>query len=56
MPAGEPDEEGNYPAGTVNGKVQARLAELAEKREELEKKKGEDRSTDEKNEEQEDAA
>lgn len=32
MPAGEPDEEGNYPEGTVNGLVQKRLAELAEKR------------------------
>lgn len=35
MPAGEPDEEGSYPEGTINGKVQARLkrlAELAEKR------------------------
>ena len=35
LPAGESDEEGNYPEGTVNGKVQARLAELAKKREEL---------------------
>ena len=35
MPAGEPDEEGNYPENTINGRVQARLAELAEKRKEL---------------------
>ena len=33
MEAGERDEEGNYPAGTFNGKVQQRLKELAEKRE-----------------------
>jgi hypothetical protein len=32
MPAGEADEEGNYPERTVNGLVQKRLAELAEKR------------------------
>ncbi|HQE18551.1 MAG TPA: hypothetical protein PK607_08580, partial [Aggregatilineales bacterium] len=32
MPAGEPDEEGNYPPDTVNGRVQARLKELAERR------------------------
>jgi lon-related putative ATP-dependent protease len=32
MPAGEVDEEGNYPEGTVNYRVKARLAELAEKR------------------------
>jgi lon-related putative ATP-dependent protease len=28
--AGEPDEEGNYPAESINGKVHARLAEFAE--------------------------
>ena len=38
MPAGEADEEGNYPPGTINGKVQQRLEELAEKRKELEEK------------------
>jgi lon-related putative ATP-dependent protease len=38
MPAGEPDEDGNYPDNTVNGRVQARLAELAKKREKLDKK------------------
>jgi lon-related putative ATP-dependent protease len=38
IPAGEPDEEGKYPADTVNGRVQERLAELAKKREELDKK------------------
>jgi len=32
MPAGERDEEGNYPEGTINAKVEQRLAELAEKR------------------------
>jgi predicted ATP-dependent protease len=32
IPAGEPDEEGNYPEGTVNYRVKQRLAELAEKR------------------------
>lgn len=31
VPAGEPDEEGNYPEGTVNYRVKQRLAELAEK-------------------------
>jgi predicted ATP-dependent protease len=35
MPAGEPDESGNYPENTINGRVQARLARLAEKRTEL---------------------
>ncbi len=30
--AGEKDAEGNYPPDTVNGRVQARLTELAEKR------------------------
>jgi lon-related putative ATP-dependent protease len=32
IPAGEPDEGGSYPEGTVNYRVKARLAELAEKR------------------------
>ena len=32
IPAGEPDGEGSYPADSVNGKVHARLMELAEKR------------------------
>jgi lon-related putative ATP-dependent protease len=32
MPAGEADEAGNYPEDTINGLVQKRLAELAEKR------------------------
>lgn len=31
MPAGEPDEEGNYPEDTINGRVQQRLARLTEK-------------------------
>ena len=32
MLAGEPDEEGNYPEGTINGLVQAQLIKLAEER------------------------
>ncbi len=32
MPAGEPDEAGDYPADSVNGRVARRLAELAEQR------------------------
>jgi len=32
MPAGEPDEEGNYPEDSVNGKVHRRLAEMAQAR------------------------
>jgi hypothetical protein len=32
LPAGEADEEGRYPEGSVNYLVQARLAEMAEKR------------------------
>jgi lon-related putative ATP-dependent protease len=35
IPAGEPDEAGNYPPDTVNGRVQARLKELSEKAEQL---------------------
>jgi predicted ATP-dependent protease len=31
LPAGEPDESGSYPEGTVNGMVERRLTELAEK-------------------------
>ncbi|WP_273846180.1 Lon protease family protein [Rubrobacter calidifluminis] len=31
VPAGEPDEEGNYPEDTVNGMVERRLAELGER-------------------------
>ncbi|HET9519817.1 MAG TPA: hypothetical protein VFO73_02090, partial [Candidatus Limnocylindrales bacterium] len=30
LPAGEPDESGAYPPDTVNGRVQAALASLAE--------------------------
>lgn len=33
IPAGEPDENGNYPPDTINGKVQARLEKLAEQAE-----------------------
>jgi lon-related putative ATP-dependent protease len=32
LPAGEPDEAGNYPQGSVNYRVKERLTELAEKR------------------------
>jgi lon-related putative ATP-dependent protease len=32
MEAGEPDEHGDYPEDSINGKVHRRLAELAEKR------------------------
>lgn len=32
MPAGEPDDEGNYPEDTINGLVQAKLNEFAEDR------------------------
>lgn len=32
VPAGERDEEGSYPEGTINARVEERLAELAEKR------------------------
>ena len=32
VPAGERDADGNYPAESVNGRVQARLDYLAEKR------------------------
>lgn len=30
IPAGDPDNEGNYPEDSINGKVQARLAKFAE--------------------------
>jgi predicted ATP-dependent protease len=32
VPAGERDEEGNYPEGSVNAMVEQRLVEMAEKR------------------------
>ncbi|MGF1507257.1 MAG: AAA family ATPase [Anaerolineae bacterium] len=32
VPAGEKDEDGNYPADTINGRVKARLAEMARQR------------------------
>jgi len=35
---GQPDEDGNYPDGTINALVQARLAEMAKKRREAEGK------------------
>jgi predicted ATP-dependent protease len=34
LPAGQQDAEGNYPDGSVNAKVQARLRDLAKKRKE----------------------
>ncbi|HEX6385914.1 MAG TPA: ATP-binding protein [Anaerolineae bacterium] len=37
LPAGQPDEEGNYPEGTFNHKVAQRLADLAEKQREFSK-------------------
>lgn len=37
LPAGEPDEEGNYPAGSFNRKVAERLLELAKKQREFAK-------------------
>lgn len=37
IPAGEPDEEGNYPEGTINGMVVARLEEINEKQRQLSK-------------------
>ncbi len=42
-PAGERDEAGNYPAGSINGLVEARLAELTDKQLELSRSaRGED--------------
>ena len=35
MPAGEPGDDGSYSAATVNGRVQRRLQDLADKREAL---------------------
>lgn len=35
VPAGEPDEEGQYPPDTLNGMISARLQELAAKRQEF---------------------
>ncbi len=35
LSAGEPDEEGEYPEGSINYRVKKRLAELAEKRQEF---------------------
>jgi len=35
IPAGDLDEEGNYPEDSINGRVRAKLAELAEKIKEL---------------------
>jgi predicted ATP-dependent protease len=36
IPAGEPGQDGKYPADTINGKVQNRLEEMAKKRSETE--------------------
>jgi lon-related putative ATP-dependent protease len=41
IPAGEPDEQGKYPEGTVNGRVQQALMELAEKSKEHQKQSNE---------------
>lgn len=35
LPAGEPDEQGKYPADSINGRIMARLTELARKRQEF---------------------
>jgi hypothetical protein len=35
IPAGQPDREGTYPAGTLNGRIAARLDALAAKAVEL---------------------
>ncbi len=43
VPAGEPDESGNYPPDTVNGRVNAKLAELAERLQEFGKEKEEEK-------------
>lgn len=42
MPAGEQDEDGNYPQDTINGRVQAKLIKLAETREDFGKHAGEE--------------
>jgi len=42
MPAGEADEEGNYPPETINGLVQAQLVKLAEERAAFSRSVGED--------------
>ena len=42
VPAGEPDESGEYPPDTVNGKVNAKLAQLAERLQEFGKEKESD--------------
>jgi predicted ATP-dependent protease len=38
LPAGKRDEEGNYPEGSINQRVEARLAQLAEKRKEFDRR------------------
>jgi predicted ATP-dependent protease len=48
VPAGERDAEGKYPAGSINGRVQARLDYLAQKRLEFSAAKEGDRSHTEK--------
>jgi hypothetical protein len=48
IPAGEPDEDGNYPPETINGRVMTRLTELALKRQKFgEASKSKDRENDE---------
>ena len=41
-PAGEPDEEGNYPEGTINYRVEQRLQALAERAREFASKDDEE--------------
>ena len=40
MPAGEPDDAGNYPENSINGRVKARLASLAKKRQDFSRSDG----------------
>lgn len=40
MPAGEPDDAGNYPENSINGRVKARLAGLAQKQQEFSRSDG----------------
>lgn len=40
LPAGEPDETGNYPENSINGRVKARLADMARKRQEFDRPDG----------------
>jgi len=46
VPAGEADEEGNYPPGTVNYLVQQKLLEMAEEKTSKKEKEGESKAKD----------